>query len=66
MNKGKRGIILSMHSKIKQAQKNEDNIVTAAQKYFAHAEKLRLEFKYEESVKNYLNSIIIDRNNYTS
>lgn len=45
---------------------NSEEIISAAQKYFHQAEELRQNLKYKESVENYLYSIMIDRENYTS
>ena len=45
---------------------NDNKILSEAQKYFNHAEKLRQELKYKESVEKYLYSIMMDRENYNS
>lgn len=51
---------------IKNAENQPSSIKVMARKYFALAEDLRNNNKYKESVENYLNSILIDRNNIVS
>ena len=50
----------------KTVKKTDKQNISLAERYFLLAEELRLKNQYRESVENYLHSIMIDRQNYTS
>ena len=50
----------------KELKYNSHSIKSLAKKYYDLAENLRNNFKYKEAIEKYLNSILIDRNNYDS
>lgn len=57
-----------MQTDIKVLDRNiqEEETISIAQKYYLKAEELRQNLRYKESVDSYLQSILMDRENYTS
>ena len=60
------GINSKNSREIQTKRKSTSKLDSLAEKFFIKAEKLRNKYKYKESVENYLNSILIDRNNSVS